>query len=291
MTQTSALFYTEPKRLPPLNVILFLVFGFLFTALVSFLYGVFIGVSPLVYFNVFVTVIFGLALAYGIKIIAKLFKVFKKRVVIHTALVLSLSGVYLSWIAYLLFMADNTTCALYYFLEPYLTVQPLLVLKIIADIIHYGLWTIGQMPVNGWLLTLIWMIEAAIIVAVPYLILRSASFSPFSDQLNKWYIKYVLNKDFESIVMQAGIIEDLKENAVGTIDALENGLAYRHAKISVFYLPDEEVNYLLVENVSSDRSGKNKKTYAVVEHLSISKADAEQLIEKHHAKKAFYLEY
>ena len=291
MTQSEAFLYSEPKRLPPLNLILFLVFGLLFTALVSFLYGVFIGVSPLVYLNVFVTVIFGLTLAYGIKIMAKLFKVFKKKVVITSALVFGFLGVYLSWVAYLLFMVDLSTCAHHYFLEPYLTVQPQVVFEIMADINRYGLWTIGQMPVNGWLLASIWIIEAAIVIVVPYLILRSASFSPFSEQLNQWYVKFVLNKDFESIVMQSQMTEDLKQNPLRTIDNLNNGLANRYSRISVFFLSDEDQQYLLVENVSSDRSGNNKKSYSVAEHFAISSTVAQALIEKYHAQKAFYLEY
>ena len=291
MKSPQTLFYQEPGHLPLFNLILYGVGSLLFTIVLSFLYGVFIAVSPLVYLNVFVTGIFGLSMAYGFKIISRLFKVFKKKTVITSTLIFAIIGVYLSWVAYLLFVMDNSTSAINFFLKPYLVIHPEIVFEIIYDINAEGLWTIGKMPVNGWLLTLIWIFEVAIIVAIPLIILKSASFSPFSEELNQWYVKYVLNKDFESIVMQSQLLEDFKESVVGTIDALDNGLAYRFSKISVFYLPNETQQYLLVENVSSDRSGKNKRSYPVVEYLKISNQEAEMLIKNYHAKKIFFLEY
>lgn len=263
----------------------------IWTFCISFFYGLFIAISPVVYINYFITIFFGMFIGVGLKMLFKLFLVTNKKTAIISAICCGLFGVYFSWVAYILYYTPDVISMDAYFKDFLLVFSPITVLEIIADINVLGMWEIFGVPFNGWVLTLIWIVEALIIISVPVLLVYRQPIAPFSASKNKWYRKFVLNKDFESIALKEVFRNDLKANCIPSIEGLGKGMATHFARVSIYHLEDEFEQYITVENVRKDRTGKSEEATSIIHLLVISKSDAELLIKQYHGKKAFFFDY
>jgi len=168
---------------------------------------------------------------------------------------------------------------------------PIEVAQIISQIYKFGLWEFFGITFTGFPLLIIWLIEAFIIVYGPIKIIKDYAIPPFSILHKKWYSKYILSKDFESIFSENKIIEGLNNNPVAYVNTLEHGRANNHTRISVFLLKEETVQYLRFENVKKDRDGKNATITEIVSLFPIKSNEAKELIKKFYAKKIFILDY
>ncbi len=283
--------YVAPEQPSKSKAIVGIASSITWAFIISYIYGVIIAVSPLVYFNFFITVGFGLTLGYGVRIISKLSSIIDKKTSTKISLASGALGIYFSWVVYILYFLAQDSLFDSYFIEPFLVFNPIEVFQIITEINTHGLWEIFGIPFNGWILAIIWMIEAAIIMIVSTLVVKNQPQSPFSLRHDKWYKKYILHKDFESIALQENFRKDLATNCKEVIGLLGNGLAYHHAMISIFFLEEENEQYLTVENVRNDKSGKRINSTEVTHLLPISRDEAKELIEKYHGKKAFVFDY
>jgi len=270
------------------NIVIAFTVSFLWTAFSSFIYGVLVAVIPFVYFNIFICGAFGLSIGYGVRVSAKLFVVTDKKISIINSIINGILGVYLSWVVYLIFLSSGSSLLTELVNSSFLFFKPGLVYQIISDINVYGAWGMFGAAINGTLLTIIWIMEAVIIVIISYFFLKKTPVFPFSSSLNKWYKKYSLSKDFESISMQKDFVNRLQSDCKTVISELEGGLAYHYATISIFYLENEETQYLTVENIRKDREGKSKNTVVVVHLLKITTSEAEDLIKKFHGKRSVF---
>lgn len=263
----------------------------IWTFLVSYFYGLFIAISPVVYINYFITIIFGMFIGVGMKMLFKLFLVTNKKTAIISAVCCGLLGVYFSWVAYILFFTPDIVSMDAYYKDFLLVFRPVTVFQIIADMNITGMWEIFGVPFNGWILALIWIVEALIIISVPVLFVKKQPIAPFSARTNKWYRKFVLNKDFESIALKEVFRNDLKANCIPAIEGLGKGMATHFARVSIYHLEDEFEQYITVENVRKDRTGKSEEATSIIHLLVISKSEAELLIKQYHGKKAFFFDY
>lgn len=283
--------YVIPKQPVTSKAILGIAIAIIWTFSVSSIYGVVIAVSPLVYFNFFITLGFGMALGYGVRIISKLTSITSKSMSIKISFACGILGIYFSWVVYILYIVSQDAWFDAYFKDPLLVFNPYELFQIIMEMNAYGLWEIFGIPFKGWILTIIWLMEAGIIIAVSTLAVKNQPQSPFSFKHDKWYKKYILNKDFESIAMQEKFREDLAGNCIHVIDSLGNGLAYHFSMVSIFFLEEESKQYLSVENVRVDKNGKGKNATEVIHLLAISADEAKKLIDKYYGKKAFVFDY
>lgn len=283
--------YVIPKEPVTSKAILGIAKAIIWTFLVSYIYGVVIAVSPLVYFNFFITLGFGMALGYGVRIISKLTSITSKSMSVKISFTSGILGVYFSWGVYILYFVSQDTMFDAYFRDPFLVFNPYEVFQIILEMNVYGLWEIFGIPFKGWVLTIVWLMEAGIIITVSTLAVKNQPQSPFSLKKDKWYKKYILSKDFESIAMQEKFREDLAGNCIEVIDTLGNGLAYHFSMVSIFFLEEENKQYLSVENVRIDKNGKGKNATEVIHLLAISTDEAKKLMDKYYGKKAFVFDY
>lgn len=277
---------SKPKLIAGISVSILWAFA------VSFAYGVIIAVSPLVYFNVFITAGFGIFLGFGVRMLTKVFSITQKKIAVRTALACGIVGVYFSWVVYILyFLTEEGALIESYFLHPFLVFKPAAVVNIMMEMNQYGMWAIFGIVFKGWILTIVWIIEAGVIVVVSTLLVKNQPQSPFSLTYNKWYKKYILIRDFESIGMKEPFKQELAENPVESIKALGNGKAYHFARVSIYYLKEENDQYITVENVRKDREGKSEDSIEVIHLLTIKREEAKKLIEEFHGKKAFIFDY
>lgn len=263
----------------------------LLSYLVSFFYGMFIALSPLMYINFLITTAFGLSLGYGVRIISKLFKIQDKKVILSLSVVAAIFGIYFSWVAFALYFVADIGVIEAYFTQFLLVFQPLLLLDIMVEMNAQGLWQIFGIPFYGPILTIIWVIEAGIIIWMPFQLAFKQKHAPFSSTQNKWYKKHVLEKDFASIFRKNLFLEALQINCITAISELENGKATRFARISIFYLKGEKHQYLSVENVIRASNGKSENATDVIHLLQINSMEARTLLETYRGKKAFIFDY
>jgi len=64
---------------PTLQIVITSVLLLLYTLIISHIYGLIIGFSPLIYINFLITVGFGLSLGIGVKVICRLCQIFDKK--------------------------------------------------------------------------------------------------------------------------------------------------------------------------------------------------------------------
>jgi len=250
---------------------------------IAFFYGVIMAFSPLIYVNYFITLAFGLILGYGVRFTTTLFKITHKSTAIGMAVACSAFGLIFSWAAYVIYFLEEGSIVSAYFIELKVVKDPGFLIDVILDINKNGLWEIFGITFTGWILTIIWLAEAGIIITLCTLMVKNQTQSPFSINLNKWYKRFILEKDFESIAMKEAFKESLATDCVKTIDSLQNGLAFHFSRISVFYLAKEERQYIMVENVRKDRRGKSENSTEVIPLIVVSSEQAAILIEKYHA--------
>lgn len=273
------------------NIVLALTFCLIFCFGLSLVYGIIIAVSPLVYINFFITVAFGLGLGYAVKIFSKLFKIVSSSIRVKIAILVGVFGIYFSWVSYILYHISLDPYSGTYFSNSYLFFNPVSVAQIMADIAQQGLWAFFGIVFTGFPLVLIWLIEAGIIFIIPFLMVKKHVISPFSSTHNKWYIKYVLSKDFESLFSESIIIENLSVGVISYIDSLKTGRATNYSRISIFFLEEEIKQYLWIENVRKVEQGKKQEVTEIVTNYIINREEAKELIKKYYAKKEFFLDY
>jgi hypothetical protein len=95
-----------------------------------------------------------------------------------------------------------------------------------------------------------------------------------------------LLKDFESVSTSNKLLSSFETDVLKTIQELRQGNGLRHSKIHVYYLPDEEKQYLSIEKVFIEGQGKGKKnTVNVIDNYKIDKAVAKSILESYENKK------
>lgn len=282
--------YIAPQGVSIPKALLGNTFSIVFAFCIAFFYGVIIAISPLIYINFFVTVGFGFILGLGVRFATRLFKVTHKPTAMSMAATSGILGLYFSWIAYVLyFVVEGSVVNAY--IDAYLILDPAYLIGVILDMNQHGVWEIFGIPFKGWILTLIWLFEAGIILALTLLLVKNQTLSPFSIKLNKWYKRLILEKDFKSIGMKEEFKESLAVDCIKAIDSLESGKAFHFARVSVYYLKNEDQQYLMVENVQKDRRGKSENAVEVIPLVAVSTEDANTLIEKYHGATQSFFDY
>lgn len=274
----------HPFSIPKLSI------GFVITLLVGyglgFVYGIVSGVMPVVYLSVVCTVIFGTALGYA-SIFANYFtKQLHKPSKYILAGISGLAAWYFSWVSYIIFINKDalTSISEAYFRDMLLVFQPGEVFRIMGEINAIGLWEIAGTAINGTSLAFMWAIEAVIIIAVPIILVHKQHDQPFSETQNSWYREFVLEKDFASVFGLPSFKEDLKLNPVECIENIGFGKANLYTQISIYYLAEEDTQYISLFNVRISSENKKEKD-EIIHMMEISKQDAQFLMEKWKAKK------
>ena len=225
--------FSVPKML--VGVLLSAVWAYVF----AFVYGVLMGMSPLIYINFLITCFFALVLSVGVAIISRVIKNTSKKTELLMSGVAVIMGLCFSWAAYFLYLIDSNAIFENYFQHFLLVTEPLLLIENLIGANENGLWSIFGIPFKGTVLWLVWLLEAGIIIFISMVNTSKRAIMPYSSKNKAWYKKHILYKDFATIVMQDDFCAALAENCEETIENLELGKAYHYARISIYYLEGE----------------------------------------------------
>jgi hypothetical protein len=252
-----------------------LFFGYLYTVLICFI--------PIVYFNLFITVGFGIMLGVVCRLFVRFSHNRNRRSQLIQAVFFGILANYFQWTAYVLFLLEDSIPSFgFYFsnLDWILTSGHFG--SILNGLYEYGGWSVFGVQINGLTLAIILISEFIIIAIVPIIGIIQTKVYPYSELQHKWYKKYTLVKDFESISLIDKLLRDLELNPIQAIESLNKGIAFRHAKIHLFYLEGETNHYLTFENIYYEGRGgaTNKKGDIVINNFLISDDFAKEILEK-----------
>jgi hypothetical protein len=172
-----------------------------------------------------------------------------------------------------------------------LILSPSLFFGIISEINSIGLWTlIGGIVINGTVLTIVWLIEATIIFGASLLLISRSNIDPYAERNNRWYPKFTLDTDFESIPAISSYLPKLEKSPIEAIKSLGKSSILRIGKVHVYYIEGEEDQYLTLENIYLDDRGK-KETELILENFRIDDVTAKDLLDEFKHKRDRYRFY
>jgi len=281
------LYYQESGQINPMKQNLSYAICIGLALLLGYLYSVLIIFIPFVYLNFLITVGYGLSLGLICKALVRFSHNRSKKNQIIQAVVIGLLTNYFQWTAYILYVYNGAIPNIeLYFSNLNWIIIPKNFFIAIAEINRFGTWSIFGITLNGFGLTVIWIIEFLIIMAGPIVAIVQTKIYPYSELLEKWYHKYTLFNDFESISTVTQLIGELSSDPLKSIDSLGMGSGLRHTKVHLFYLKDEDKQYLTFEKIYIEGQGKGKKNSSIViNNFKINKSDAELILEKYENKR------
>jgi len=262
---SSIKYYQESLKVNSVGILFHLLSSLFFTMLLGYVYTLITVFVPIIYFNFLVTFGVGLVLGVANRVLARLTNNRNKRSRIVLSLTSGLMVCYFQWTTYIVYLYQGQfPTPMEFFLGNVWIFNPSDFVNAILEINRVGAWSIFGIQFKGFVLTGIWIIEASILIILPITAIRKTEIYPYSEFLEKWYPKYTLSNDLESISTINKFTNDLSMDAVTAINSLKLGDAFRHTKIHLFYLKDEEHQYLTVEQIFIDGRGSGKKNRTII---------------------------
>ena len=276
-------FYEPSGKFDPIRHSLLYVICIGIALFLGYLYAVLISFIPILYFNVLITVGFGISLGLICRVLARFSHSRNRKSQLFQAVFFGILANYFQWTAYSLFILENSIPSFeFYFsnLDWILTSGNFF--NLLGVLNSVGAWGIFGAQINGTTLTVIWIVEFLLIALLPIIGVMQTKVYPYSELQRKWYKKYTLVKDFESISSNTRLISNLELNPLETIELLGKGIAFRHSKIHLFYLKGESNHYLTFENIYYEGRGEatSKQGEIIVNNFTISNDFAEQILER-----------
>lgn len=273
-------FYKESGNISALGLALSFLICSLLSLFLGYVYTAITILIPIIYFNFLITLGFGGILGIACKLIIRISHNRNRTSQFVQAIIIGILANYFQWITYIVYAYNGEFPAL----TKYLSYLSLLndqgsLFQAIIEINRIGMWSIFGLTFNGFALTIVWIFEALIIMAVPVISIYYFKSYPYSETLSKWYPKYTLFKDFESVAAVNMLLNGLQENPLKTIHEMGNGSGVRHTKIHLFYLKDENKQYLSFEKIYIEGQGKGKvNSTIVINNLAIDTQMANRIL-------------
>ena len=283
-------YYQPSHKTPVAGILLLLAGGVATAALLALMYIYAVWYIPFVYINCLLCLGFGLVLGVALALLVRLGKLRSPVAVGGLALLLGAAAVYLEWGVFLTLLLNTQETAAgteggTSFSAPVLAgflTHPAVMWEAMRQVNTTGTWSLKGSTPSGVFLWVIWVIEAAIILAGAYWLAHGQATEPFSETSNEW-------ADDELLPQPVGYIQD----AAATRMALETGRFQQlaphldaaalapFARLKMHSAPnDPNCRYLTLQNVKPtvDKKGKTSQTVdTIVKYLAISPATYHEL--------------
>lgn len=284
------IFFAPTEDINPSKLIIALIFGAVASILLAYLYNLFSTSIPIIYFNVLITIGFGLSIGLAARLINRLTKMTDRKSKMILVVGMAISAFVFQWVAFLGTLSLSYTPSF----GDYISDIPIRLFEgenwnILSEIYTYGSWSIGGIIFNKFLLLAVWVVEMAIILILPVKSVVKAVIYPFSESANKWYPKYTLSDQFESMSSKRYFLDEHKNDLLKAIQNLKTGEGWRHGKVHIYCLDEDKDAYMSFEKVFIEGRGKGKKTTSLLlENLWLPRQVAKSVLNNfHHEKDRF----
>lgn len=288
-----AKYYKPSGKFSPISFIYFILTALIVLPILALVYTYLVWYIPFVYINLFITIGFGFTIGFAISFLAiKFGKVRNSTIALTLGLIGGLIALYFSWAIWVDLVINagenygnsriGITASSTRFSQLFrLVLNPKILMEIIAEINSIGTWGIGSSTVSGVFLTIIWVIEALIIIVITTVMSYTAAKIPFCELDNKWFdvnndlpaFSYIENpteminllerlnpNSFEHLA----IIKDIENNSHSIFSlytsshrdsylSIENKLAKTNDKGEVEFDDNEFIEYIYINNELKDK--------------------------------------
>lgn len=281
------LYYKESNLINPVGLAVALAIILIFGIILGYIYEAAIRIMPVVYLNLVTITGLGLALGYLIKILSRITGNRSKKSQIIMSVIAALISNYAQWTAFVLFVVNGFFPSIDQFLMGLTWIfHPKDFFAIVGLINEYGIWAVFGIVFKDFALTIVWLIEAFLIFAIPIQMIFYRKVYPYSELYRKWYSKFVLSNDFEYLAGTNRFLAMLENDSTEAIKNLNKGDGFRHSNIFVYYLPEEQHQYLTIENTYVENRGRGKTIKEIViSNFRIPKAEADLILKEFENKK------
>ncbi len=277
---TTARFYEPSDGVHTVRLFIALLLAFIATVLLGYVYNLIIYFMPLIYVNFLVVIGYGIGLGFLTRILIRFSHCRSRKSQIILSVAVAVMAFYVAWAAYFITMVNEGIPGFGMYLRSLTwTLLPQDLFPFIGELNRVGSWQVGGVPFNGILLTLVWLFELAILIALPILQVYRMSPSPYSENQQVWYPKYSLNEDFGNMASPHQFMKRLEEDPAAAVEELGIGDAWRCTKVHLYYLPEEQQQYLSVDKHLVEGRGQGKTSIIeAVTNLAIDRSTAERLL-------------
>ena len=270
------------------NPIAFLYFGgisLIALPILGLLYAYAIWYIPFIYINFIIAGIFGFVIAFLINLVVVRYgKVRNPSLVFILSVIAGLIALYFHWAVWVDLVINagesygssriGITVSNIKLIQTFnLALQPGVLFDLIGEINKYGTWGIRSATVSGIFLTIIWIIEAIIIIGATVLTTIGSASVPFCELGNEWFKEKDLPA-FNYVENTPEMIKNLENSNPESFKELilAESVEKNHS-VFTLYSSNHNENYLTVTN---KRAKTNKKgelefdTNGVVEYIFLN---------------------
>lgn len=270
-------YYQHSGAIGPLGPVYMTLLGAIGVVLLGAVYGYAIYYIPLIYFNFFITLFFGLGVGFLVGYGGKLGKVRNSWAVIVFGLIFGVLAEYAGWISWIHAASE----------QAYLLTSPREIFEVLGNVAERGAWSIFSWTPKGAALYAIWAIEAIMIIGGSTVSAWGVvSSTPFCEHCNKWVEETTTISNLAPLPDPQEMKHQLEQGDFTTLNSLESleGASAEYTQLALPHCPGCEGSYFLTVKgvtVSKDSKGKEKKDETtLVENLHISAADYQMLLER-----------
>ncbi len=286
-------YYAPSGKFSNLSILYFILAALIAFPILGLIYSYCIWYIPFVYINFFITAGFGFALGWLISfLVINLGKVRNTSMATLFGALGGLIAIYFHWAVWVDLVINVSsgsesdmiaTSNIKIFEVFSLAQNPGVLFSLIKEINGFGTWGIVGGAVSGTFLTLIWLVEFIIIMAISTLLPMGAARKPFSETDDSWFEEQQL-APFIFIDAKEKLIADIEEADVEAFQAI--GLSEnpdQNHSIFTLYDSKEGISYLTIENNTGKINDDGKVEFEsdqIVEFIALSHELREALLAK-----------
>jgi hypothetical protein len=265
MTQSKLDYYNESGNYNPLGMFFYVSTSLITLLILAYIYSLIITFLPFIYLNFLIVIGFGLTISVVSRIFSLVFKIRNQKKTIIVTIILAFFSVYFQWVCYIFIVSYENFDFTYIFKDTWffieILIRPDLIISDIIEISKIGLWSIGSSDlfIRGFILWIIWFIEAVAIIFLAWNNFKNFNILPFSERDNNWYKKEIIDFDFEYIAFKRNFIDEFQSKGFDSIRDLKRGDGIRHSKVTLFTSETETKNIITIDNIMFTQRGKGKK--------------------------------
>ncbi len=287
-----ATYYTPSGKVSPMSYIYFILVALIALPILGLIYAYAIWYIPFIYINFIIAGCFGLGVGFLINfVVVKLGKVRSKMWAMIFGILAAFIALYFHWVSWVdlvinagesdgsqMIVTSNVQFGQIFSLA----MNPGALFSIIGEINEFGTWGFKNTAVSGTFLTIIWIIEALIIIVAAFLLSSGAADEPFCEENQKWFDRKDL-APFAFVLNPTTVVKELESGNESVFDEIgrpeEGGENPNFSKFTL-YANETNENYLSIENQRSKLNDKGEIEFdaePVVNYISISEALSKKL--------------
>lgn len=289
-------YYKPSGKVSLVSILYFILATLIAFPLLGAIYSYAIWYIPFIYINMFITAGLGIAVGFVIsRVVVEYGKVRNGKIAALFGFLGAIAALYFHWAIWVDLVinagesygsnrAGFTVSNMVVEQVISLILQPAYLFSLIGEINNVGTWGIRGATVSGFFLSVIWIIEALIVLVIPVVMAYSSSKKPFCEVGNTWFKEDDLPA-LDFIVESEAIVTSLQNDDTQIIETLkrsENKAKQNHSIFTLYHSENSEY-YLTVNNKVAKVNDKGETSFDdtwLVQHIAVNRNVVDVLLAK-----------